>query len=132
MPKEENQEPKEVYVTIYIHEPKQITESKSNFLTKKGEIVRVKGLLKKEKTWTTSSYMIQLKTLGLEENADSKEIIDRLLNPASIINKDAKALLMKLADQYGAIKQKGRDRLEYKTERFKKKWKMKARRVGGV
>ena len=102
-------------------------------------IIRVRGFLKKdtkdkekkEKTLTTLSYKIPIKSLGLEENADKKTILDRLLNPATILNKDTKGILMKILDQYGDIKEKG-SRLEYKTERFKKKWKQKVRRVGGV
>ncbi|MFX1293484.1 MAG: hypothetical protein ACFFD2_01305 [Promethearchaeota archaeon] len=120
------------YIMIYIHDPKQMSKTKDNILSKSSGILRVRGFLKKEKKWTTLSYMIPIKNLGLEENADKKEIYDKLLNPYSIINKDTKGLLQKLLDQYGPIKGKGRNRLEYKTERFKKKWKMKTRRVGGV
>ena len=107
-------------------------EIKENILSKSSGISRVRGFVKKEKIWTTLSYKIPLKNFGLEEEAEGKEILERLLNPYSIINKDTKNLLEKLLDQYGSIKEKGRDRLEYKTERFKKKWKMKTRRVGGV
>ena len=130
---------KPVYITIFIHEDKPIKEATSNVISNSG-IIRVRGFLKKdtkdkekkEKTLTTLSYKIPIKSLGLEENADKKTILDRLLNPVTILNKDTKSVLMKLLDQYGDIKEKGRDRLEYKTERFKKKWKMKVRRVGGV
>ncbi len=125
-------EKKETYVTIYIHDPKQITETKDNVISKSGGSIRSRGLLKKEKQWTTFSYMIPIQNLGLDEEADKKEILDRLLNPYPIVNKDTKSLIMKLLDQYGPIKSKGRNKLEYKTERFKKKWKMKTRRVGGV
>ncbi|MDD1778032.1 MAG: hypothetical protein LUQ65_07660 [Candidatus Helarchaeota archaeon] len=132
-------EDKTTYVTIFIHEDKPLKEATSNVISNSG-IIRVRGFLKKdtkdkekkEKTLTTLSYKIPIKSLGIEENADKKTILDKLLNPVSILNKDTKAVLMKLLDQYGDIKEKGRDRLEYKTERFKKKWKMKVRRVGGV
>jgi hypothetical protein len=135
----DEKEVKTTYVTIYIHEEKPIKEATSNVISNSG-IIRVRGFLKKdskdkekkEKTLTTLSYKIPIKSLGIEENADKKTILDKLLNPVSILNKDTKAVLMKLLDQYGDIKEKGRDRLEYKTERFKKKWKMKTRRVGGV
>jgi hypothetical protein len=125
-------EKKGTYVTIYIHNPKLISETKDNVISKSGGIIRSRGFLKKEKQWTTFSYMIPIENLGLDENADKKEILDRLLNPYPIVNKDTKSLIMKLLDQYGPIKSKGRNKLEYKTERFKKKWKMKTRRVGGV
>lgn len=119
-------------ITIYIHEPKLMSEIKNNLLIKSAGIVRIRGFLKKEKIWTTLAYLIPLKSLGLETEADQKPILERLLNPDPINNKDTKTLLLKLMDQYGPIKAKSRDRLEYKTERFKKKWKMKVRRVGGV
>lgn len=122
----------EIYLIIYIHEPKQMSETKSNILSKSSGILRVRGFLKKDKAWTTLSYMIPIKNLGLEEEADKKEILKKLLDPYTIINKDTKSLLIKLLDQYGPIKEKGRERLEFKTERFKKKWKMKTRRIGGV
>ena len=129
--KEKADQNKVTYITIYIHEPKQITETKDNVISKSSGNVRVRGFHKKEKRWLTLSYMIPITNLGVEESADKKEILDKLLNPNSIINKDTKSLLVKLLEQYGPIKQKGRDRLEYKTERFKKKWKMKVRCVGG-
>ncbi len=131
-PKEKETTQKATYITIYIHEPKQISETKNNTLSKSSGIIRVRGLNKKEKQWLTLSYKIPMKNLGIEEGAGKKVILEKLLNPYSIINKDTKGLLTKLLDQYGPIKSKGRDRLEYKTERFKKKWKMKVRRVGGV
>ena len=134
----DEKEPKITYVTIFIHEDKPIKDATSNVISNSG-IIRVRGFLKKdtkdkekkEKTLMTLSYKIPIKSLGLEENADKKTILDRLLNPAAILNKDTKGVLMKISDQYGDIKEKG-SRLEYKTERFKKKWKMKVRRVGGV
>lgn len=131
-PEEKDESDKTVNIIIYIHDPKQITDTKTNVLSKSSGIVRVRGLHKKEKSWLTLCYTIPIANLGLEENADKKEILDKLLNPYSIINKDTKSLLIKLLNEYGPIKPKGRDRLEYKTERFKKKWKMKVRRVGGV
>ena len=138
----DEKEDKTVYVSISIHEEKSDSKAKDNVISSSG-IIRVRGLLakqkkdikdkdKKEKTLTTFAYKIPIKNLGLEENADKKVILEKLLHPEAILNKEAKSLLMKLLDQYGAIKEKGRDRLEYKTERFKKKWKMKVRRVGGV
>ncbi|TFG05877.1 MAG: hypothetical protein EU536_00605 [Promethearchaeota archaeon] len=132
MSEKEKNEAEPTYITIFIHEPKQMSETKNNIVSRSSGIVRVRGFHKKEKSWLTLSYMIPISSLGLEESADKKQILDRLLNPAPILNKDTKSLLLKLADQYGDIKLKGRDRLEYKTERFKKKWKMKTRRVGGV
>ncbi|MHA1264167.1 MAG: hypothetical protein ACTSRS_02940 [Candidatus Helarchaeota archaeon] len=130
-PKEKNK--KDIlYVTIFIHDPKQITEIRSNTLSKSSNIVRVRGLHKKEKNWLTLAYRIPLDNLGLEEKASKKEILDRLLNPSTLLNKDTKILLSKLQDQYGVIKPRGREKFEYKTERFKKKWKMKVRRVGGI
>ncbi|MHA1651658.1 MAG: hypothetical protein ACTSYB_15815 [Candidatus Helarchaeota archaeon] len=130
-PKKENTE-NGAYVTVYIHEPKLMSEVKSNLYSKSGGIFRVRGFLKKEKVWTTLSYRIPLNSLGLDDTASKKEILDRLLNPNIILNKDTKGLITKLLDQYGPIKPKGRNKLEYKTERFKKKWKMKTRRIGGV
>jgi len=141
MPQDEKED-KTIYVIINIHEEKPNSKAKSNVISNSG-IIRVRGFLtkqkkdimdkdKKEKTLTTLAYKIPIKNLGLEENADKKTILDKLLHPNTILNKDAKSILMKLLDQYGTIKEKGRDRLEYKTERFKKKWKMKVRRVGGV
>ena len=118
------------FVEIFIHEPKQIVETKDNTLSKSSSIIRVRGLHKKEKRWLTLSYKIPISNLGLEEDSDKKQILDKLLNPFSIMNKETKGLLTKLLDQYGPIKPK-KGRLEYKTERFKKKWKMKTRRVGG-
>lgn len=130
---------KTVYVKIQIHEEKPDSKAKNNLISSSG-IIRVRGIQtketkdkdKKEKKLITLAYKIPIKNLGLEENADKKAIIEKLLHPDTILNKDAKTILMKLLDQYGTIKEKGRDRLEYKTERFKKKWKMKVRRVGGV
>jgi hypothetical protein len=138
MSPDEKEEKGTTYVTIFIHEDKPLKEATSNVISNSG-IIRVRGFLKKdtkdkekkEKTLTTLSYKIPIKSLGLEENADKKTILNRLLNPATILNKDTKSILMKILDQYGDIKEKG-SRLEYKTERFKKKWKMKVRRVGGV
>lgn len=131
-PKEKDVKKKQTYVVVFIHEPKQISDTKNNSLSKSSGILRVRGLHKKEKRWLTLSYMIPISNLGIGENADKKEILDKLLNPSYIVNKDTKSLLIKLQEQYGPIKPKGRDKLEYKTERFKKKWKMKVRRVGGV
>ncbi len=120
------------YITVYIHEPKLMSEIKSNLYSKSSGIFRVRGFLKKEKVWTTLSYRIPLNSLGLDDTASKKEILDKLLNPNIILNKDTKGLITKLLDQYGPIKPKSRNKLEYKTERFKKKWKMKTRRIGGV
>lgn len=129
--KSKNEE-KITYVIIFIHEEKQMSEIKDNTLSKSSGIVRVRGFLKKDKAWTTLAYKIPISNLGLGEDSDKKEILDRILNPYQIINKEIKSLLDKLLDQYGPIRAKGRDKLEYKTERFKKKWKQKTRRVGGV
>jgi hypothetical protein len=134
-PKDKEQEDeidKITFVTVYIHDPKQVSETMTNVLSKSSKIIRVRGKDKKEKRWLTLSYMIPIENLGLREEAKKKSILDKLLNPYSILNKETKTLLSKIQDQYGVIKPKGRNRLEYKTERFKKKWKMKARRVGGV
>ncbi|MHA1277863.1 MAG: hypothetical protein ACTSQI_08435 [Candidatus Helarchaeota archaeon] len=132
MTPKENKNEKITYVSIYIHDPKLISETKENTLSKSSGIIRTRGLLKKEKQWTTLSYMIPIQNLGIDENTEKREILERLLNPYSIINKETKNLIIKLLNQYGPIKSKGRNKLEYKTERFKKKWKMKTRRVGGI
>ena len=131
-PKDKDDTRKIQYITIYIHEPKEVKETKNNTMSKSSGIIRVRGLDKKEKRWLTLSYMIPINNLGVEEEADKKVILDKLLNPNTIVNKETKSLLTKLLNAYGPIKPKGRDRCEYKTERFKKKWKMKTRRVGGV
>jgi hypothetical protein len=73
--------------------------------------------------WYITGYLVNLKNLKIKikEVKNKHDIQEILRNPFRIGNPAAKQLLTKLNKDYGGIIPDGRDKLYWKTERFKKK-----------
>jgi len=115
------------YVTIQIHEPNKMTTTKKNEI--KNGIIRVKGLLKKDDRWVTQSYEIPLRNFGFEEPPNKEDLIEYFKYPNMINDHETSRLIKKLIDEYGDILPLKPKLLLYKTSRFKKRFKIKQRRI---
>ena len=71
----------------------------------------------------THGYLIDLANLRLKYKEIKKkhEIQDLLLEPTRIANKETRSLISTLSKNFGGILPDGRDKMFWKTERFKKK-----------
>lgn len=86
--------------------------------TDKSGIVQIRGLHHEEKRWVLQSFKIPLKLLGFTKKSKQKEIMDVLNSPFRIKNQNIRKYLIKILDNYEAIKT---DRKNFKTKRFKRK-----------
>ncbi len=85
----------------------------------KGGLVLVR-MREMEKNWFAHKYLIPLTNLGLGENADKKEILDRLNDPKSVPEKNTRDLISEFEKDYDGVVFDGKfNRTQYKTKRFK-------------
>ncbi|TFF86610.1 MAG: hypothetical protein EU551_00980 [Promethearchaeota archaeon] len=117
----------EKIVTIRIHKEKKMATLKKNEI--KDGIIRVRGYLKKDERWTTQAYEIALNNLGVFEGNLKKELMKIFQYPNMITDQETSRLIKKLIDEYGEIKPVNPKKLLFKTDRYKKKFKVKQRRV---
>ena len=107
-------------IEVTIRKPEKenkIAEKKEKAL--KGGIVMVR-MRELEKNWFTHKYLIPLANLGLGEDADKKEILDRLNDPKNIPEKNTRELIAEFERDYDGVTFDGKfNRTQYKTKRFK-------------
>jgi len=115
------------YVVIQIHEMKKITTIKKNEM--KNGILRVKGLLKNDNRWVTQSYEIPLNNFGIIEGNYKNKLMEYFMYPNTISDSETSRLIKKLTDEYGDILPLKPKDLLFKTSRFKKKFKIKQKRI---
>ncbi len=73
-----------------------------------------------EKNWFAHKYLIPLANLGLGENANKKEILDRLNDPRNVPEKNTRELIAEFEREYDGVVFDGKfNRTQYKTKRFK-------------
>ncbi|MHA1231693.1 MAG: hypothetical protein ACTSRP_10770 [Candidatus Helarchaeota archaeon] len=115
------------YVKIQIHEMNKITTIKKNEI--KNGIIRVRGLLKKDDRWVTQSYEIPLENFGVIEKNIKNRLMEMFMNPNLIVDVETSRFIRKLTDEYGDIIPLKPKNLLFKTSRYKKRFKIKQRRV---
>ncbi|MHA1310225.1 MAG: hypothetical protein ACTSWR_12295 [Candidatus Helarchaeota archaeon] len=115
------------YVVIQIHDMNKITTTKRNEI--KEGIIRVKGLLKKDEHWVTQSYEIPLNNFGVFDSDIKKRLMEMFMYPNLIANSETSRFIKKLVDEYGDILPLKPKNLLFKTTRYKKKFKIKQRRL---
>ncbi len=107
-------------IEITIRKPEKenkIAEKKEKPLKAGLVLVRMREM---EKNWFAHKYLIPLANLGLNEDADKKEILDRLNDPKSIPEKNTREILAEFEKDYDGVVFDGKfNRTQYKTKRFK-------------
>ncbi len=80
-------------------------------------LVRVREM---EKNFFAHKYLIPLANLGLGEEADKKDILDRLNDPKNVPEKNTRELIAEFEKDYDGVVFDGKfNRTQYKTKRFK-------------
>ncbi len=123
-PKKEEQQKEEetsgTIIEITIRKPEKenkVAEKKEKPLKAGIVLVRVREM---EKNWFAHKYLIPLANLGLGEDADKKDILDRLNNPKDIPEKNTRELIAEFEKDYDGVVFDGKfNRTQYKTKRFK-------------
>jgi len=114
---EENASGTVIEVTIRKAVEKKIAEKKEKALERGIVLVRVREM---EKNWFAHKYRIPLANLGLGEDADKKQILDRLNDPKSVSEKNTRELIAEFNREYDGVVFDGKfNRTQYRTKRFK-------------
>ncbi|OLS13601.1 MAG: hypothetical protein RBG13Loki_2777 [Promethearchaeota archaeon CR_4] len=107
-------------IEVTIRKPKnekKIAEKKEKALDRGIVLIRLREM---EKNWFTHKYRIPLANLGLGENADKKEILDRLNDPKSVAEKNTREIIAEFSREYDGVVFDGKfNRTQYRTKRFK-------------
>ncbi len=107
-------------IEIIIRKPakeNKVAERKEKPLKAGIVLVRMREM---EKNFFAHKYMIPLANLGLGEDADKKEILDRLNDPKSVPEKNTRELIAEFEKEYDGVVFDGKfNRTQYKTKRFK-------------
>ncbi len=127
-PKNEEQKGKEqeeekatgTIIEVIIRKPKKenkVAEKKEKPLKAGIVLVREREM---EKNWFAHKYLIPLANLGLGEDADKKDILDRLNDPKKVQEKNTRELIAEFEKDYDGVVFDGKfNRTQYKTKRFK-------------
>ncbi len=118
--KQEEEKATGTIIEVTIRKPEKenkVAEKKEKPLKAGLVLVRMREM---EKNWFAHKYLIPLANLGLGENADKKEILDRLNDPKSIPEKNTRDLIAEFEKEYDGVVFDGKfNRTQYKTKRFK-------------
>jgi hypothetical protein len=111
-----------ICVFIKIREAKDVADLTMKEIDPGITELRVHSTNDKYPKWYTHGYLIDLKNLRLnyKEIKDKKQIQDVLLNPNVVAHQPTKKLLISMEKDYGGILPDGRDKLLWRTEKFKK------------
>ncbi|MHA1339387.1 MAG: hypothetical protein ACTSRZ_04135 [Promethearchaeota archaeon] len=83
--------------------------------------IRVHTSDEKAPPWFTHAYIIPLRNLGLNAPLKKNEMLDILNGIPNSVENETATLLKKIIKDYGSIKDDGsRNKLKFKTSRFKK------------
>jgi hypothetical protein len=84
-------------------------------------VVRVHTDDEKSPQWFVHGYAIPISNLSISEIGNKQEMFSILNDQIGIMDVETKTLLKKIQGDFGDIQDTGsRNKLEYKTERFKK------------
>ena len=85
--------------------------------------------MKKDEHWVTQSYEIPLNNFGVFDSDIKKRLMEMFMYPNLIANSETSRFIKKLVDEYGDILPLKPKNLLFKTTRYKKKFKIKQRRL---
>ncbi len=118
--KQEEEKATGTIIEVIIRKPEKenkVAEKKEKPLKAGLVLVRMREM---EKNWFAHKYLIPLANLGLGENADKKEILDRLNDPKNVPEKNTRDLIAEFEKDYDGVVFDGKfNRTQYKTKRFK-------------
>jgi hypothetical protein len=109
------------YATIIVRPGKKILDFKIKKET--SNILRIIAHDEKITGWFIHSFHIPIKNLGLSPDSKDKEILDYLINPNKIPQKETKDFVEDILRKYIEILP-GKKKHYFKTKRFKKKKEM--------